>query len=237
MKTDANNRYTVLCDFDGTISRVDVTDSLLTAFASAGWREIEMQWLQGRISSRECMVRQVELVDADLSAINKHLSQIDIDPEFPDFAKECIGSGIQLIVVSDGIDYIIRKILGRYGLEHLPVLANKLVAGTSTGFSLEFPFSSPGCDQGTCKCMPGTDVSRDMRLIIGDGASDFCIARNADIVFAKDKLRDYCRKHRIPHIPFSKFSDIRAHFTRLFESTHTSQSPNCTEYLEIIADA
>src|SRR4051812_17596784 len=47
--------WTVLCDFDGTISLRDVTDSLLERFGRPGWRELEQAWERGEIGSRECM--------------------------------------------------------------------------------------------------------------------------------------------------------------------------------------
>ena len=47
--------WMVQSDFDGTISVLDVTDSLLQRFGQPGWQELEDQWERGEIGSRECM--------------------------------------------------------------------------------------------------------------------------------------------------------------------------------------
>ena len=39
----------VFCDFDGTITQVDVTDQILDQFAHPSWREIEQEWVLGRL--------------------------------------------------------------------------------------------------------------------------------------------------------------------------------------------
>ncbi len=236
IQTNEYDHYKVVCDFDGTISRVDVTDGLLEAFAPLCWHEIEAQWKCGWISSKECMLRQVELIDADLSSIDHLLSKIDIDPEFPDFVAECKNSGINVQIVSDGIGYAIKKILARYNLESLSVLANQLIVGKSNRFSLVSPYTSPDCNQGTCKCIPANNIDGRILIVIGDGASDYCVAEKADIVFAKGELIAHCRRFRIPHIPFSSFADIRIQFRQLAELNYISQPHSFNEHMEIIAN-
>ena len=54
----------VLVDFDGTIAPIDTTDLLLERFAAPAWHDIEDDWKAGRIGSRECLVRQIDLVRA-----------------------------------------------------------------------------------------------------------------------------------------------------------------------------
>jgi len=46
--------------------------------------------------------------------------------------------------------------------------------------------------------------------MVGDGASDYCVAESADFVFAKGKLIDYCRAKNIPHAPITGFADALA---------------------------
>lgn len=54
----------VFVDFDGTISLEDTTDVILERFADPEWRTVEAEWLAGRIGSRECLARQIDLVRA-----------------------------------------------------------------------------------------------------------------------------------------------------------------------------
>lgn len=207
----AGGRQTFICDFDGTITGLDVTDNLLETFADPAWMGVEELWVNGRIDARECMVRQVGMIEADIFTIDRHLQAIEIDADFPEFVREQYAVGNDIHVVSDGIDYVIHRILGRYGLDYLPVHANHLVQLSSTRYSLEFGNAADGCALGTCKCvfMQGT---RESTVVIGDGRSDFCVAGEADMVFAKGDLARYCASTGISHVAFETFRDVREHF-------------------------
>ncbi len=202
--------WNVFCDFDNTISTTDVTDSLLEAFALPEWQAVEAEWKAGRIGSRDCMKRQVELLRCDRFLLDAHVATISIDPAFPAFAAYCEKHQMPLSIVSDGIDEVIRLILRRYRLEHLPVYANQLVELGAGRYSLAFPNSQPGCKAGTCKCdiMRHHHARQHPQLFIGDGASDFCAAGKANLVLAKADLIRHCREQRIPHREFASFSDV-----------------------------
>ena len=45
-----------------------------------------------------------------------------------------------------------------------------------------------------------------MTLVIGDGRSDRCVAQEADFVFAKSGLIDFCEKKQLPFTAFRDFS-------------------------------
>ncbi len=203
-------KWNVFCDFDGTISSVDVTDSLLEAFAEPEWREIEAEWLAGRIGSRDCMRRQVELLRCSHPQMDAHAAGIGVDPDFAAFAAYCAQHDIPLAVVSDGIDEVIRLILRRHRLEHLPVYANQLVVLGPSRHSLAFPNAQAGCGAGTCKCdiMRNHHEKRHPRLLIGDGVSDFCAAEHAGFVLAKGALARHCREKGIPHAEFANFGEV-----------------------------
>jgi 2-hydroxy-3-keto-5-methylthiopentenyl-1-phosphate phosphatase len=53
-------------------------------------------------------------------------------------------------------------------------------------------------------------------VLIGDGRSDFCISRRADLVFACSKLAIHCEQNDIPFVPFVGFDTVR----RLLEKRH-----------------
>ena len=199
--------WRILCDFDGTVSKVDVTDSVLEQFALDGWEDIEADWKAGRIGSRECMARQVDLIRASQAELDRHLDQIEIDPAFPDFVALCHQLGVPLTVVSDGLDYSIRRILGRHGLGHLPIIANRLDVLANDRYHLSFPYANEACAKasGTCKCKVA-EQQKSMTLLIGDGSSDMCAAGSVDLVFAKDSLLTYCRERRLPVVAIEDFS-------------------------------
>jgi 2,3-diketo-5-methylthio-1-phosphopentane phosphatase len=213
------SNWTILCDFDGTISVRDTTDALLERFGQPGWQAIERAWRDGAIGSRECMARQVELVDASPAELDAWLDEAAIDPAFPDFVAAARAAGIPLTVLSDGLDYAIARILGGHGGGELPVLANRLQAVGERGWRLAFPFGRGGCRSGNCKCTAAgsAHAGRQRVLLIGDGASDFCVAGEADFVFAKGRLVEHCRAAAIPYRPIVDFRDALALLPMLVE--------------------
>jgi 2-hydroxy-3-keto-5-methylthiopentenyl-1-phosphate phosphatase len=64
------SNWTILCDFDGTVSLEDVTDTLLAKLGRSGWEELEAQWRSGSIGSRECMAGQVSLLGGEVSELD-----------------------------------------------------------------------------------------------------------------------------------------------------------------------
>lgn len=203
------SHWTILCDFDGTVSVEDITDSLLERFGRPGWQAIEQAWKRGEIGSRECMERQIALLDASREELDAHLDGMAIDRAFPAFAAAAREADMPLAVVSDGLDHAIRRILGAYGLGDLPVLANRLEAVGPRGWRLGFPYGSADCRSGNCKCSCAGSAHAERRrvLLIGDGASDFCVAGEADLVFAKHRLIEHCRSAGIPYVPITSFAD------------------------------
>lgn len=219
--------WQILCDFDGTIAVKDVTDTLLNQFALDGWEEIEEEWVSGKIGSRDCMARQVSLLRADRETFNAALDQIEIDPGFPEFVALCEEAGLPLTVVSDGLDYAIKRILDRHGLGYLPIVANHLEMVGEDEYRLSFPYANPDCKKGsgTCKCRTARSLTqgRDMSLLVGDGTSDMCAAGAVDLVFAKHKLLTYCREKGLPVVPYRDFTNATVQLAALLEDVAVAQ--------------
>lgn len=200
--------WQVHCDFDGTIATVDVTDSVLQRFAAPEWLAVEAEWRAGHIGSRECMTRQVALLQVEREELDAHLDNIAIDPSFAAFVVACRRWNVPLCVVSDGLDYAVQRILSRHKLNDLPVIANHLTASGSGRYRLEFPHAREDCRaaSGTCKCAATPRARHRRTLLIGDGASDFCAAEDVDLVFAKHSLLTHCIRRRLPHRPCADFT-------------------------------
>jgi 2,3-diketo-5-methylthio-1-phosphopentane phosphatase len=203
------SHWTILCDFDGTISVEDITDSLLERFGRPGWQALEQAWKRGEIGSRDCMARQVGLLEASDAELDAHLDDMMIDRAFPAFVAATREAGVPLTVLSDGLDYAIRRVLGQHGLDDLAIVANRLEAIGERGWRLDFPYGRASCRSGNCKCASAGDAhaQRKRVLLIGDGTSDFCVAGEADLVFAKHRLIEHCRSAGIPYVPITGFAD------------------------------
>lgn len=205
-------RWSILCDFDGTISLEDVIDTLLVQYGQPGWQALEAQWQAGEIGSRACMQGQVRLLALDPATLDAHLDQIRIDPGFAGFVRQAQALGLPLRIVSDGLDYAIHRILANHGLPLLPVVANHL-RWCGGHWELESPHQADGCRSGTCKCSVAARARAEDAprvLMIGDGTSDFCVSEHADFVFAKRRLIAHCSDAGIPHAAIDSFHDATA---------------------------
>lgn len=150
--------YSVICDFDGTVTPFDVTDAILERFARPAWKTIEDEWVRGAISARQCMERQIPLIEAPLERLDAFLDTVPVTGGFVEFVRYSRSKGIPLGIVSDGMDYPIKRILNRHGLRHVPVVANRMVYREGA-YRLEFPYGREGCASGVCKCGVAEAVS------------------------------------------------------------------------------
>lgn len=209
----------VLLDFDGTISQIDTTDLLLERFAAPAWRDIEEEWKAGRIGSRECMVRQIDLVRATPAEMDAFTATVEMDPGFRRFVDLFRGCGHTLMVLSDGLDRIIRTALDRADI-NLPYFANHLQWLGGNRWRLTFPHAKGMCATlaGNCKCSFAEGAPREINIMVGDGRSDFCVAERADLVLAKGSLRDHCRRKDLPHYEFENFDEAAALLARWLDA-------------------
>lgn len=210
-------------DFDGTITQADVTDRILEELADPAWREVEELWVRGLIGSHECLERQMALVNAPRKRLDALIDAIPVDPSFPAFYQFTRQQRIPFYVVSDGFDYVIRRILRRAGVDgelrngrHLFASAMRVEDGR---VRVAFPNSCSEHGCATCKAAVLRRVDRDSQPIIfaGDGLSDRFAVEETDIVFAKHQLLDYCRRQGIACHPFEAFAEIQARLNNVVD--------------------
>lgn len=199
----------VFCDFDGTITLVDATDAILEAFALPAWREWEDRWVNGEITSQECLSRQVELIRADRGTIDTFAAALPIDEGIFALDRRCTELRIPLTIVSDGLDVVVESILRRHGLLHIPTFSNHVRWNENGIPILSFPFAGQDCESGagTCKCAITVRLEG-QTVYIGDGRSDFCVSAKVETVFAKGSLREWCTDQNILYHPFESLVDV-----------------------------
>ncbi|SIQ58530.1 Haloacid Dehalogenase superfamily, subfamily IB, phosphoserine phosphatase-like/2,3-diketo-5-methylthio-1-phosphopentane phosphatase [Rhizobium sp. RU35A] len=216
------------CDFDGTISMLDVSDAVFAQFSLPQWRDVEERWEEGLISARQCMRAQVDLIRASQAEIDDFLDTLAIDEGFFAFQRFCVEHAIAITIVSDGVDHFIRRILANHGITGIDIIANRLMHYHEAGeerFDLAFPHARDTCrpQSGVCKCSV-LSAARSTHIYVGDGRSDFCVSHDARFVFAKAKLATYCEEHRIPYVGFTSFHDV----------THALRSLTSAEPLQFL---
>ncbi|MBE0448194.1 MAG: MtnX-like HAD-IB family phosphatase [Actinobacteria bacterium] len=205
-----SSRPVILCDFDGTISKQDVSDTIFAKWLNHRWEEIDQEWHDGKISMVELYEECWTLVNVDKTELLDFIDKIEIDPYFEEFVQKSRSSNIPIYLVSDGFDFYIEQIMGRYGLSDLKYYSNHLSFAGGRPV-LEFNNQHPDCTLcANCKKFIIGRKRRDADYIIyiGNGLSDRCAAEHADLIFAKDSLLRHCEEKGISCVPYEHFGEI-----------------------------
>jgi len=211
-------------DFDGTVTTTDVGDAFFLAFGGPVCTQIVRDYREERISARECFDREAAAIGRlPLTEAEAFVAGQGVDPGFPSFVRFCRENGIGLQIVSDGLDFYITRILALHGVGDVPVCSNRLIVSPAdadgrAGIAVEYPFQDAECTRCAC-CKRNILVTgagdEDIIGYVGEGYSDRCAARYADIVFAKDELQAFCQEENISYFEYRTFHDVTARLREL----------------------
>lgn len=207
----------IFIDFDGTITKQDVGDSMFLKFGGEICKDILDKFYSEQYNAIECYQLECKACgQVDIDILNSFIDNQEIDESFLTFIQYCQQKGYECNIVSDGMDYYIDRILKRFKLDTLKVFSNKLELQrvnslSKVFFKPSFPFTDEECKRCAC-CKRNLIVTisgeQDIIVYIGDGYSDRCPVRYADVIFAKDALLKYCKQQKIPCFEYKTFQDI-----------------------------
>jgi len=222
MKQININDYVIVSDFDGTITKEDSNYTLVTVLGNDENAQIEVDFLNGKMSNKEAFERHFEVMSISLAEYENFIKDnINIDNGFDRFLEFVRERGITLVVVSAGFRQGIQYVLGEKRLNGVEVIANDLSGAPY--ISPTFASKDPDCNKdfgpcGNCKreCIATIrDKAKKKIIFIGDGITDRCAVENAEIIFAKHTLAKQCDEQGIPYIPYDTLDDITNHITQL----------------------
>ncbi len=210
-----NKISTILLDFDGTITKQDTVASFFMQFGEENWMEIEKDWIDGKIGSKECMLLQLDTIKhLTEEKLYNFLNSIEIQDGFIEFCTEAKKRRKEITIISDGFDFFISYILKKEKSDHIKFYTNHLEVLKKDNFlkfNLTFPYENKNCTSGlgSCKCAHAKAITKDENFIYaGDGLSDRCIASKAHLLFAKNSLKKHCLKNNIKFVEFEDFFQI-----------------------------
>ena len=220
----------VLMDFDGTVTDIDVVDGLLVQFAAKrDWIRHERDWVEGRISSLECMKKQLALVRVTPRELSDYLASVNVDAGFVPLVEFLKSRKVPLLILSDGFDLLIRTVLRANGMGGVRFKANALEL---RGGRLvpSFPHKSRSCARcGHCKRATIKAHRRSVKrfVFVGDGLSDVCAAEVADVVYAKGKLAAHCARHKIAFRPYTTLRDVLESLPAVLKNHSSEEADAC----------
>ncbi|MDE3057957.1 MAG: MtnX-like HAD-IB family phosphatase [Bacteroidota bacterium] len=214
--------YIVFTDFDGTMAQVDIGDTMFQQF---GRRDecvaLFNRYRNGEITARECWVNECNTVEfLQRETLENFAREKPLADGFHEFARYCEERIIPIHVLSDGFSAYIDVVLAREKLSHLPRYSNELQFLLDGHIAPLFPHTDAECTRcANCKRNHVLSLSGDDQVIVyvGDGYSDLCPARYADVVFAKNTLLKLCEKENITYHRFETFHDVLKKFREIVE--------------------
>ena len=206
----------ILVDYDGTIAQTDVTDKILYRFIAERYAADDAAYDAGLVGSRTLFGSQVKLLPGVPDEVVALAEAQPHHPTFAPFVARALELEVPVEVVSDGFGFYIEPALARMGVPKIPVIT---ACTTFDGVraSMEFPFGHPDCLVcGTCKrqrVLAHQAAGRAV-VLIGDGQSDRYAAAYSDVIFAKHRLMDLCRREGWTFNPWHDFAELEAWLER-----------------------
>ncbi len=200
----------VQCDFDGTVTAVDLAYGLREAFAPDGWTAMEDDFQAGRCSIEENITKQFKRINVSEKDIEDFvLGNVVLRPEFGEFVAYCRGVGLKLVIVSSGLNIYIDMILKLLDLDDLEVHSGKVTIESS---GIDVTYSGPDgqrIESGLKEAYVGHYKEAGHTVVyVGQALSDVAAADAADYVIARSTLAEHLAEQGSPYHKFDTFQDV-----------------------------
>ena len=200
----------IQCDFDGTITRNNLSVLLRENFASAEWQKLENDYLHGSLAVEQSNKLQYRLVKESKEKLQEFVRQhIEVKPGFLEFVDYCRESAIPFVIVSSGLDFYIETVLAEIGMPDLELHCGQTYFGND-GIIVSYHDPEGNIiNEGFKKKYLTALKKRGNNIIyIGDGLSDLEAARDADHVFATGHVPELLTVESVLYSVFSDFYDL-----------------------------
>ena len=203
----------IACDFDGTITQHDTLHLIVGRYGERGlWEAIEPRLRAGEVTLEQAMQEEFAGVRATPEQVRDLvLSDAGLRRGFTEFVAWARERGHRLVVLSSGFRFVIDAVLQRWGLGHLEIASHE-ARFTADGCTLVWGDRGERCAECGRRCKRHDVRTRrvdETVVMIGDGISDRCVARMADVVFARAGLARDLAIDGVPYTPFEDFDEVR----------------------------
>jgi hypothetical protein len=124
---DDRGKISFFCDFDGTITKKDVSIAVLDKFTNREWRNSLRTIVGGNIGSKDIYKLAKDKINGTLDDMKKFVRDfIDVEDGFLDFVDFLQENSVDIQILSDGFSFYIRELLKKYNL-NINFYASELV--------------------------------------------------------------------------------------------------------------
>ena len=205
-------KYTVFCDFDGTITNWETAEQLWKKMLGDMFH-LKMEELIARQANTSVGIKELYgmIPSARYPEFDEYVKSIEIRPGFGEFLRFLKKRNIPLIVVSSGIQEMLQFALAPY----LPMIKAHYCAylDTSDKYIRVYSDYDDGVDLLRKELVMAKHPS-EKTIYLGDSYSDQNAAQKADIVFARDNLAAFFDKEKLSYYPFETFFEVMEQFRK-----------------------
>jgi len=200
----------IQCDFDGTITRNNLSILLREKYACGNWRKIDVDYLHGRLTVEQSNQLQFTLIKEPEEKLQEFIRQhIEVRPGFAKFISYCRKNGIPIVIVSSGLDFYIKTVLNYLALSDLELHCGQTCFGKD-GINITYrdPKGEIITEGFKRKYLTALKKRGQSVIYLGDGLSDLEAACLADYILAIGQLPELLRAESVPYHSFSDFHDV-----------------------------
>ena len=200
----------VQCDFDGTVTDKDVSFLLLDDFADGDWRKVLKQYQEGKITVGRFNTEAFAMIKADKRTLLEHIeNKLEIRSGFREMVEYCRNGGLRFVIVSNGQDFYIEKILSDIGMGDIEFFSARSLFRPEGVIVQYIGPDGNLLDSDFKETYVKLFLDEGYRIIyIGNGESDFLPAQQCHHIFATGNLLANCKQNNIACIPFTDFHDV-----------------------------
>lgn len=221
MRRLSNRPIIVQSDFDGTVTKQDVSFLLLDTFGDSAWRSYFNLYHKGEISVNEFNRLAFSTIKEARPVLEKFVRGLNVlRPGLVDLVNYCNAQDIPLVIVSNGLDFYIETLLKQAGINELEVhsaRAEFTPAGIVTTY--QGP-NGESLDSGFKEAYTRHLLNKGYYIVyMGNGPSDIASAMLADRVFATESLEEHCERVGISYTSFNDLKQVASQLNTILGST------------------
>lgn len=204
-----NSSRVVFCDFDGTITTKDTFVSVLEKFVPEAAQTLLPIIFRREISLKEGIHKTLGSIPAiHYAEIIEFISHQPIRPGLKEFIEFLNNTGVPFVVISGGLTAMVKAVLEYQGL--IDKVTAIYAGEVDTTAKLLRPYSTFESDtEFIAKARIMMQYNALEKIAIGDSVTDINMSLAADLVFARDRLKQYLDQENKPYIPWENFFEIK----------------------------
>jgi len=206
----------VFCDFDGTITQKDTFIDVANRLVPEVWGPLQAQLYASEITLHEAVSQMVAAIGSEhYPSIVAGAKSYALRPGFGEFVRFLKGEAIPLVVVSGGLQDVVESALEahRGGITNIHAAQ---IDDSADYLRIHCEYESKTEIVAKAKVMQQyvPEGGALDAVLIGDSLTDFELALQVPLVFARDRLAQYLRERDRAYIPWEDFSDVQAYLAQ-----------------------